>query len=238
MQSFMRLAPFQAISFDLDDTLYNNKPIMAAAEDALLAWLAEHYPLAANWSRDDWRQLKKQVLSAQPQLVHDTSATRLAVLQHGLGVLGYSARLAAEGAEAGLGYFASQRSHFRVADGVLALLAQLAERWPLIGITNGNVNEQAIGLGDVLAVVLHPGNGIRMKPYPDLFALAAQRLAIAPSQLLHVGDHPLTDVQGARLAGCQAVWLNPGYGRTTPKHSGPLLPHLQISAITQLQQLL
>ncbi|MDN5370098.1 MAG: hydrolase / 5-amino-6-(5-phospho-D-ribitylamino)uracil phosphatase, partial [Shewanella sp.] len=84
MRSFLRLTPFRALSFDLDDTLYNNKPIIAAAEVELLQWLAQHFPATTQYSQDDWRQLKMRVLAAQPQLVHDTSATRRAVLYLGL----------------------------------------------------------------------------------------------------------------------------------------------------------
>ncbi len=47
MQVFLRPGTIEAISFDLDDTLYDNRPIIAAAEGALLEWLAKEYPGAA-----------------------------------------------------------------------------------------------------------------------------------------------------------------------------------------------
>ncbi|TCN90721.1 HAD-IA family hydrolase [Shewanella fodinae] len=238
MRSFLRLTPFRALSFDLDDTLYNNKPIIAAAEVELLQWLAQHFPATTQYSQDDWRQLKIRVLAAQPQLVHDTSATRRAVLYLGLKTLGYQDAIAVKGADDGLSYFYDRRSNFRVSVEVISLLTQLSQRWPIVGITNGNVNEQAIGLGGVMSFVLHPGNGVRMKPFADMFVKAAERLALLPSQLLHVGDHPMTDVAGARRAGCQAIWLNPGFGQVAVKSSGPLLPQLQVSELAQLKQLL
>ncbi|MCL1075965.1 HAD-IA family hydrolase [Shewanella dokdonensis] len=238
IQSFLRLAPFRALSFDLDDTLYNNKPIIAAAETDLLQWLAQRFPATTQYCQDDWRQLKISILAAQPLLVHDTSATRRAVLHRGLKTLGYNDVIATNGADAGLDYFYQRRSNFRVSTAVLTLLTQLSQRWPLVGITNGNVNEQAIGLGDVLSFVLHPGNGVRMKPFADMFINAAERLALSPAQLVHIGDHPLTDVAGARRAGCQAIWLNPGFDQTVAKPAGPLLPQLQLSELAQLKQLL
>ncbi|MDF0534980.1 HAD-IA family hydrolase [Shewanella sp. A32] len=238
MHSFLRLSPFRAISFDLDDTLYNNKPIIAAAEVQLLRWLQQQYPATAAWSQGDWRNLKLQVLSQQPQLIHDTSATRQAVLHRGLKRLGYDDTVAHQGAIDGLNYFYRQRSDFKVSAAVLTLLRELAEYWPLVGITNGNVDEQAIGLDGVFSFVLHPGNGVRMKPFPDLFMMAAEKLDVTPAELLHVGDHPDTDVKGARMAGCQTIWLNPGYGQTARKLPGALLPHCSIASLAQLRPLL
>lgn len=41
MQIFKALVPLQALSFDLDDTLYDNAPVIAAAEQAMLSALSE-----------------------------------------------------------------------------------------------------------------------------------------------------------------------------------------------------
>jgi putative hydrolase of the HAD superfamily len=46
------------------------------------------------------------------------------------------------------------------------------------------------------------------KPAPELFHIAAQRLGLAPSQCLHVGDSYSADVQGALSAGLRAVMLD------------------------------
>ena len=46
------------------------------------------------------------------------------------------------------------------------------------------------------------------KPDPRFFAAVAAQLAAPPSQILLVGDDGLADVQGARAAGWQAVYLD------------------------------
>lgn len=62
---------------------------------------------------------------------------------------------------------------------------------------------RALGI-EVDAMVLACDVG-RAKPHPEAFAEAARRLgALHP---LHVGDHPIEDVQGARDAGMDAVHL-------------------------------
>ncbi|QSX34068.1 HAD-IA family hydrolase [Shewanella avicenniae] len=238
MLCFQRLATVKAISFDLDDTLYNNQPIIHAAEAAMQQWLLKQYPRASQWGLADWRQCKLQQFALNPALQHDTTAARKAMLFAGLMTLGYSHAEAEVGAEQGLAYFYDCRSDFRVSDAIIELLMQLKQRYRLIGITNGNVDHQRIGLGEALEWVLHPGNGVRMKPYPDMFLQAQSALGLPLSQLLHVGDHPITDVEGARRAGAQAVWLAPAFEQATLRPLGRLLPHWRISHPTELALLL
>ena len=38
MRFYRRLQPFKAISFDLDDTLYNNTPVMAVTEAKMTSY--------------------------------------------------------------------------------------------------------------------------------------------------------------------------------------------------------
>ncbi|PBQ30045.1 HAD-IA family hydrolase [Shewanella algae] len=238
MQVFLRPGAIEAISFDLDDTLYDNRPIIAAAEGALLDWLVKEFPLTDRWQAADWRALKCRLLQQQADLTHDTSAARLALLQTGLELLGYDKHKANQGAKAGLAFFLERRSDFKVSKEVLALLSQLAERFRLVGITNGNVNADKIGLGETFEFVLHPGRGIRRKPWGDMFLLAAERLALQPGALLHVGDHPKTDVEGARRAGCQAAWLNPAFGGDNCRAANTLLPHIRLHSLSELALLL
>jgi len=44
MKYYRPLKPFKAISFDLDDTLYDNQPIIKKAEDEILAYLNQKHP--------------------------------------------------------------------------------------------------------------------------------------------------------------------------------------------------
>ena len=55
------------------------------------------------------------------------------------------------------------------------------------------------------------------KPDPRFFAAVAVQLALPPSQILLVGDDWLADVQGARAAGWQAVFLNRQTGADTAR---------------------
>jgi 2-haloalkanoic acid dehalogenase type II len=55
------------------------------------------------------------------------------------------------------------------------------------------------------------------KPQPRVFRNACAALAVPPADAVMVGDTPETDVEGARRAGLQAVWLNRDH-RPWPAH--------------------
>ena len=238
IRCYINPSNIRAISFDLDDTLYDNRPIIIKAETELARFLHQAYPLTVKFTLADWLALKRHLLEARPELRHDTGLARLAVLTQGLCQLGYSTEEAEVGANRGLNCFLQYRSDFTISPTVVELLEALGQNYRLIGITNGNVDAQRIGLSSLFEFVLSPGNGVRMKPAPDMFEIALGKLDIPAAQLLHVGDSHSSDVMGARLAGCQSVWLNPGFGRDEAEYAKAYLPHLEIDSIEQLKLLI
>lgn len=234
---YQRLQPFKAISFDLDDTLYNNLPYVSHASEQLFALMNTHFPATSSWDSAQWQQLKHRLFTLRPELAHDTTAARYAMLHQGLLQFGYSEIQASQGAQMGMDCFHHHRSDFTVASEVLAVLHKLGQRYPLVGITNGNVDAKRIGLSDVMQFILHPGHGVKMKPHSDMFTLACRQLAIEPSQLLHIGDNPSSDIAGAKMAGCQSLWLNPCM-QQRHKKAQTVLPHVEINQLDLLLEFL
>lgn len=69
-------------------------------------------------------------------------------------------------------------------------------------------------LGDLLAgIYLSREQGIA-KPDRRIFELAAREQGIPVSDMVHVGDKLLDDVQGALHAGARALWVNPHHATT------------------------
>ncbi|RME96273.1 MAG: HAD-IIIA family hydrolase [Verrucomicrobia bacterium] len=62
-----------------------------------------------------------------------------------------------------------------------------------------------LGLAARFDVILVSAEQGWRKPDPRLFHEAARRLGVRPRELLHVGDQPREDIEGARRAGCQAL---------------------------------
>jgi len=243
MKFYRRLQPVTALSFDLDDTLYSNRPNMVNAEKKMLAYFSQHFPQTAQASatktaqqkcRMFWRQFRIEALTEHPQLVHDVSALRLYSYTLAIRALGFSAQQASKQAQQAFDYFLLQRSDFNLPLSSKKILTELATRYPLIAITNGNVDFEKLKLSDYFQAIYTPGKGVKRKPAKDMFVNACQHLAIKPQQLLHIGDCGNADIDGALQAGCQTAWLNYyDVGKAIT-----VLPHIELSKLDNLLFLL
>ncbi|WP_159816858.1 HAD-IA family hydrolase [Colwellia sp. 20A7] len=245
MKFYRRLSTIKAISFDLDDTLYSNKPVMVAIEKKMIAYFAnlavlskavvsQHLVLDHRF----WSTFRQQAVLKQPDLTHDVVLIRLVTYRLGFMALGLTESTAEQEAQTALDYFVALRSDFTVPESSKKLLANLSKQYPLIAISNGNVDTKVLGIDHYFQHIYHAGwqdDGtlLRQKPTSDMFDLACQKLSIKSSQLLHVGDCGRADIQGALLAGCQAAWLS-CYDVGKPITT---LPHIELSKLTQLNQI-
>ncbi|WP_205313755.1 HAD-IA family hydrolase, partial [Rheinheimera maricola] len=153
-------------------------------------------------------QQRRLLAKNNPDIRHDIGRWRLLGVEAGLVTLGLTSCEAGEIAELAYQAFWDARTTISVLPEVTELLVSLASRYQLIAITNGNACIKKTGLGDLFEFSLQAGPDGRMKPYADLFLVAAQRLAVQPSAILHIGDSHRADVMGALNAGCQAAWLD------------------------------
>jgi len=238
MRIYKQLNSIHALSFDLDDTLYANAPVIAAAEAAMLTCLQRHKPQLLHNDSSYWQLQRKLVASQQPELCHDVSHWRLVAVVQGLQAQGIGHCEAAELAELAVDAFLQVRTRVTIQQDIQHLLQQLARKFPLVAITNGNADIQQMGLGSIFTLSLRAGPDGRMKPHADMFYRAAERLAVPCQHILHIGDHVRSDVLGALNAGCMAAWLNPAAGEGVGvQRQPPVLPHLELRQLSSLLSL-
>ena len=235
MEFFRRLGAIRAISFDLDDTLYDNRPVIEHAERWMVAHMRDRYLETAMFDRAWWQRLKLQIQREQPALVDDVSLGRRVLLQQGLMEGGMAEAVARQEAESVFDHFLEVRSQVAVPETTHKVLSALAQKYPLVVISNGNVLLERLGLDGHFQHVLKAGGGFRMKPAPDLFHDMARRLGLPPSQILHVGDDVTTDVAGAVHNGYRSAWLN-DVGQDW--HTLRILPDVMLTRLEQLLTLL
>jgi len=58
------------------------------------------------------------------------------------------------------------------------------------------------------------------KPRPEMFVEGLKRANLKSSEVLHVGDSIISDVQGARNLGMRVAWMN-RINKTRPDHIQP-----------------
>lgn len=235
MQFFRRLQDIRAISSDLDDTLYDNRPVIENAEQWMVDHMRDRYLASAMYDRAWWLQLKHELQRADPSLHDDVSRCRLMMLEVGLQRGGMAESQAKQEAKQVFAEFLEVRSQVVVPAESIEVLKQLSRHFPLVVITNGNVLLERIGLDGHFKHVLKAGNGRKMKPAPDMFRLMAAQLKLRPQQILHVGDDVTTDIFGAIRNGYQAAWINNQGQDWRTLHT---LPHLMLQDIRDLLTLL
>ncbi|MFD2165729.1 HAD-IA family hydrolase [Thalassotalea euphylliae] len=239
MKFYRRIGQIKAISFDLDDTLYSNRPVMVATEQAMLAYFKQHLsPLLSNppaaFDRNFWRPFRHAAINDNVQLKHDVTALRLDTYTRGIFALCHDNIRAKQMAQQAFDFFMAKRSDFTVPESSKALLAKLRTKMPVVAISNGNVDTDAIGLTSYFDAIYHAGNGLAKKPHIDMFQAASNNINVPLKHILHVGDCGFADITGALRAGMQTAWLS-CYDVGRPIKT---LPHIELTAVEQLEHII
>jgi len=199
------LKEIRAISFDLDDTLWDCAPAILRAEEILHVWLEQNHPqVVAGRTRDTMRELRANMYQTHPHLITDVTMMRKAHLQQLFDQYENREQLV----EQAFAVFYKARSEVVLYAGAHELLAALGKRFKLAAITNGNANLNQIGLAGYFHDIQSASLDNPPKPEPDMFKACCSNIGIAAHELLHVGDNPQTDVVGGHNAGARTVWFN------------------------------
>ena len=204
------LQTVKAITLDLDNTLWAIGPVIHRAEDELWQWLAEHYPaIPENFSRDRAAAVRERVVRQHWHKNHDFRFLRKRVLEQMAIESGYTVELV----EDAFAVFDAARNRVTLYPDVVNALEQLAARYRVVALTNGNANLTTIGIRHLFHDVVTAVDAGIAKPAPAIFRQAVARAGTTAEETLHVGDDPQTDVAGAAGAGLKSAWMNRERGR-------------------------
>lgn len=238
MHFYRPLRPVAAITFDLDDTLYDNWPVIRKTTEASHAALQAFHPAMKDFSVQAYQNVRDRLLAEEPDIYHDVTEWRRRAVASAMESMGLAPDEAAAGATQVMAVFARWRSEVEVPAETHTTLAALAQRFPLVAITNGNAEPSRFGLEEYFQFVLRAGPDGRAKPYDDMYRAAAERLKLRPEQILHVGDDLTTDVAGSVRSGLQACWINLRGGNLMTAADSRLLPTLEITRLASLTALI
>jgi len=228
MNDFLPANPIKAISFDLDDTLWDNRPVLLSAEQQLCAWLAEHYPRIGEENDCHSLRARRMALAEErPDLRHDMTRLRKESLRLLAEEYGYEPSLV----EAAFEVFIEARHRITLFDDVMPVLGSLRQAGYLLGaLTNGNASIHRLGIDHLFDFSVSAEEAGAAKPDPRMFEIAGERAGVALNEMAHVGDEPATDIQGARNAGAVAVWMN----RTGIPWPGQPRPDIEVADMYEL----
>lgn len=216
----------RGVVFDVDGTLYHQKPLRYLMVARILATLA----IKPRRTRRDIAIIKhyrraQEVLREHPDRMPDLPDRQF--------------RLAAETSGLPLGEIVD-RASFWLDVAPLAFLPLCARRDVLARIRRWHLRGVPIGVySDYLAAdkvarlglpiepercVASPDPDVcALKPAPGGFLAAAARLGLEAEQVAYVGDRPEVDARGARSAGMAIALVDPGRAKGRPEEEQPTL---------------
>ena len=222
------------VTFDLDDTLWDNRPVLSNAEAAMQKWLEQHAPRLPRQPAEYLQQVRAQLLLREPNLKHRLSELRRRTLYQALQAVHYSSAEAQSLAEQAFQILLEARHAISLFPDALSTLERLSHSYQLGVITNGNADVRRLGLGDYFRITLCAEELGVGKPDAKPFQEALRLSGIDAAQAVHIGDHPQQDIAGARSAGWRSIWFNPAAQDWT----GPGQADAEVRCLAELPELL
>ena len=200
----------RALTFDLDNTLWETDISILRAEDAMVRHLRDLTPAKwmADFNLDTFHAMRKEIVREQPQIAHNLTVIRKETLKCWFENRGATRAVAEDLANEGFQVFYKERQNVTPYPGTVATLGQLYKNFKLGAITNGNADLMAMQIGRYFQFSLQSQNFPKPKPAPVMFEEALKRLKVHPHECIHVGDDIEHDVMGARQVGMKTVWFN------------------------------
>lgn len=213
-----KLQTIRGVAFDLDGTLVDSAPGLTAAVDMALyalelpqagearviTWIGNGADVlmerALTWSRQE--RASQRMAQGKPGVDHEDIAQEEQVRMLRKLFDRYYQDTVEEGS-------------FLFPDVATSLAALHAKGLPLALVTNKPTPFvapllEALDIARYFGVVIGGDDVKNKKPHPEPLLLVAERLGLAPAELLFVGDSR-NDIQAAQAAGCCSVGLTYGY---------------------------
>ena len=221
----------KALSFDLDDTLWEIMPVIRAAEASVYEYLCDHYPGAADrFEATVIGEARARAAAASPELAHDFTEIR----RRSFALILVECGEDPADADVLLERFMHARHQVQLYPDVVPALEVLSTRFPLVALSNGNTDVNRLNLRQYFVRAINARGVGALKPDGRMFASACDALGLRPDEVLHVGDHPVEDVHGALNAGMRTVWVNRARRAWEHAHT----PHAEVRDLGELLALM
>jgi len=196
------------ITFDLDDTLWDNKPTITNAEIKTRKWIEEKVGAIEWGDLNDFLQLREALIRKDKSIAWDISKLRIEIFKEKIKGLVSNDEIT-KLAEEAFSYFLKKRHEIELFPGVEDALKALSENYMLGVLTNGNADIYKLSIGKYFEFSISSLEAQNSKPNKPHFELAKSHLPnLKYSEMLHIGDHQINDVFGAHALGMEVLWFN------------------------------
>ena len=196
------------ITFDLDDTLWDNKPTITNAEIKTRKWIEDRVGTIDWGDLNDFLQLRETLIRKDKSIEWDISKLRIEIFKEKIKGHVPTDEIS-KLAEDAFSYFMKQRHKIELFPGVRDALKTLSENYMLGVLTNGNANIYKLPIGKYFEFSISSFEAQNSKPNKPHFELAKSYLPnLKYSEMLHIGDHQINDIFGAHALGIKVLWFN------------------------------
>lgn len=213
------------ITFDLDETLWDGTEVVLRAETEMVKWVSHRVPQFPEQYRTRATDIRAATLAKRPRIHYDFNKIRVAVVEEILQECGVQPDEACELASAALCIFHGYRNKLQLNEDAVALLGELRENYLLASISNGTSEVHRSPLKNYFELSVYARNMGTRKPDPAMFEVVLSHTKTLPQQAIHVGDHPIEDLEVAKRVGMFTIQYFTGQYARSP-HADKIVDQL------------
>ena len=213
------------ITFDLDETLWGGTEVVLRAETKMVKWVSEKVPTFTEQYRTRAADIRATTLTKRPRIHYDFNKIRVAVVEEILQECGVQPGEACDIASAALCIFHGYRNKLQLNEDAVALLDELRESYLLASISNGTSEVHRSPLKNHFELSVYARNMGTRKPDPAMFEIVLSHTKTLPQQAIHVGDHPIEDLEVAKRVGMYTIQYFTGQYAHSP-HADKIVDQL------------
>ena len=204
-----KMPKIKLITFDLDDTFWDIKSTIVNAEINSRKWIEDRIERKIEWGTiDDFLKIRSELVKDNPALDYDLGLLRKNIISYHTQKYFSSQKDLDEFIEEAYVFFLEERHKVEFFDDVITVLEKLSSKYKLGVLTNGNADIKKLGIDHMFEFSLSSVDVKSNKPDQGHFVKAKELSQISFQNTLHVGDHPVNDVYGARKLGINVMWFN------------------------------
>ena len=199
----------KAITFDIDDTFWDVKPVLINAEMKTRKFIEDSIGPLEWGSWEDFKLIRERLIVEDASYEFDVGKLRKKLLLMKIQEQISDPETANELSEKAFQLFFKERNKVEFFPYVLDEIEKLAQIYELGCLTNGNADIEMIGIGKFFKFNISSKDVNANKPNKNHFQKAVELLGISKEEILHIGDHKINDMLGAISYGVKALWFNP-----------------------------
>ena len=204
-----KMPKIKLITFDLDDTFWDIRSVIINAEMNSRKWAENKIGEKINWgSFEDFMQIRSELIQDDKSLEYDLGMLRKKTIARQTKKYFKNKKGFNEFIEDAYNFFLKERHKVIFFKDVVTVLKKLSSKYRLGVLTNGNANVNNLEIGHLFDFSISSVDVKSNKPDQGHFLKARELSQVDFGNILHVGDHPLNDIWGARKLGINTIWFN------------------------------